>query len=111
MTTEHAISTLTIRRSRAGSTFLLLRRGTGKVAIAGGMLSVMPTGGFQPASILPTHDTPDFDMWHNMMREYSEEFLGNPEHDGDGDPSTTSTRNHSAPSTPHGTPSKSVSSA
>ena len=50
------------------------------------MLSVMPTGVFQPASILPTHDTPDFDMWHNMMREYSEEFLGNPEHDGDGDP-------------------------
>jgi hypothetical protein len=81
-----SISTLTIRRSRAGSTFLLLRRGTGKVAIAGGMLSVMPTGVFQPASILPTHDTPDFDMWHNMMREYSEEFLGNPEHDGDGDP-------------------------
>jgi hypothetical protein len=81
-----SISTLTIRRSRAGSTFLLLRRGAGKVAIAGGMLSVMPTGVFQPASILPTHDTSDFDMWHNMMREYSEEFLGNPEHDGNGDP-------------------------
>ena len=54
--------------------------------IAGGMLSVIPTGVFQPASILPTHEPPDFDMWHNMMREYSEEFLGNPEHDGDGDP-------------------------
>ena len=25
-------------------------------------------------------------MWCNMMREFSEEFLGNPEHDGDGDP-------------------------
>ncbi len=81
-----SISTLTIRRSRAGTTFLLLRRGTGQVAIAGGMLSVMPTGVFQPASILPTYDSSDFDMWHNMMREYSEEFLGNPEHDGDGDP-------------------------
>ena len=81
-----SISTLTIRHSRADSTFLMLRRGTGKVAIAGGMLSVMPTGVFQPASIMPTHDTSDFDMWHNMMREYSEEFLGNPEHDGDGDP-------------------------
>lgn len=81
-----SISTLTIRRSRAGTTFVLLRRGTGKVAIAGGLLSVMPTGVFQPASILPTHDSSDFDMWHNMMREYSEEFLGNPEHDGDGDP-------------------------
>jgi hypothetical protein len=81
-----SISTLTIRRSRAGATFVLLRRGTGKVAIAGGFLSVIPTGVFQPASILPTHDSSDFDMWHNMMREYSEEFLGNPEHDGNGDP-------------------------
>jgi hypothetical protein len=81
-----SISTLTIRRSRAGATFLLLRRGKGQVAIAGGMLSVMPTGVFQPASIMPTHDTEEFDMWQNMMREYSEEFLGNPEHDGNGDP-------------------------
>jgi hypothetical protein len=82
-----SVSTLTIRRSRAGSTFLLLRRNVGQVAIAGGMLSVMPTGVFQPASILPiTAHSPDFDLWRNMMREYSEEFLGNPEHDGSGDP-------------------------
>jgi hypothetical protein len=80
-----SISTLTIRRSKAGTTFLLLRRGIDQVAIAGGMLSVMPTGVFQPASILPTRDSPDFNLWHNMMREYSEEFLGNPEHDGSGD--------------------------
>ncbi len=56
------------------------------MAIAGGMLSVMPTGVFQPASILPAPESPDFDLWRNMMREYSEEFLGNPEHDGSGDP-------------------------
>jgi hypothetical protein len=80
-----SISTLTIRRSRAGATFLLLRRGAGQVAIAGGMLSVMPTGVFQPTSILPAPEPPDFDLWRNMMREYSEEFLGNPEHDGSGD--------------------------
>lgn len=81
-----SISTLTIRRSRARSTFMLLRRGVEKVAIAGGMLSVIPTGVFQPASIMPAHDDADLDIWHNMMREYSEEFLGNPEHDGNGDP-------------------------
>jgi len=81
-----SVSTLTIRRSRAGATFLLLRRGVGQVAIAGGMLSVMPTGVFQPASILPAPHSPDFDLWRNVMREYSEEFLGNPEHDGYGDP-------------------------
>jgi hypothetical protein len=81
-----SISTLTVRRSRAGATFLMLRRNPAKVAIAGGMLSVMPTGVFQPASVLPAPGSPDFDMWRNMMREYSEEFLGNPEHTGDGPP-------------------------
>jgi hypothetical protein len=81
-----SISTLTIRRSHAGATFVLLRRNPERVAIAGGLLSVMPTGVFQPACILSTEDCPDFDLWCNMMREYSEEFLGNPEHDGNGDP-------------------------
>ncbi|MBN1173463.1 MAG: XRE family transcriptional regulator [Micromonosporaceae bacterium] len=81
-----SISTLTVRRSRAGTTFQMLRRNPAKVAIAGGMLSVMPTGVFQPASVIPAPDSPDFDLWRNMMREYSEEFLGNPEHDGDGPP-------------------------
>lgn len=81
-----SISTLTIRRSRAGSTFLLLRRGVENVAIAGGMMSVIPTGVFQPASIIPAPQSPDFDLWRNMMREYSEEFLGCPEHDGNGPP-------------------------
>jgi hypothetical protein len=65
---------------------VLLRRNPERVAIAGGLLSVMPTGVFQPACILSTEDCPDFDLWCNMMREYSEEFLGNPEHDGNGDP-------------------------
>ena len=81
-----SISTLTVRRSRAGTTFQLLRRSPAKVAIAGGMLSVMPTGVFQPASVIPAPQSPDFNLWRNMMREYSEEFLGNPEHDGDGPP-------------------------
>lgn len=26
----------------------------------------------------------DFSLWRNIMREFSEEFLGNPEHDGSG---------------------------
>lgn len=81
-----SVSTLTIRQSKAGATFLLLRRNPAKVAIAGGMLSVFPTGVFQPASVIPAPNSPDFDLWRNMMREYSEEYLGNPEHDGDGPP-------------------------
>jgi len=81
-----SVSTLTIRRSSAGTTFLMLRRNPAKVAIAGGMLSVFPTGVFQPASVIPAPSSPDFDLWRNVMREYSEEYLGNPEHDGDGPP-------------------------
>lgn len=81
-----SVSTLTVRASKAGSTFFLLRRNPAKVAIAGGMLSVFPTGVFQPASVLPAPESPDFDLWRNVMREYSEEFLGNSEHDGGGPP-------------------------
>ncbi|WP_433369034.1 helix-turn-helix domain-containing protein [Actinoplanes sp. CA-142083] len=81
-----SVSTLTVRASKAGSTFFLMRRNPAKVAIAGGMLSVFPTGVFQPASVVPAPDSPDFDLWRNVMREFSEEYLGNPEHDGDGPP-------------------------
>jgi len=81
-----SISTLTIRHSKAGTTFFLLRRNPAKVAIAGGMLSVFPTGVFQPASVLRAPESPDFNLWRNVMREYSEEYLGNPEHDGGGQP-------------------------
>ena len=81
-----SVSTLTVRKSAAGATFYLLRRNPKKVAIAGGMLSVFPTGVFQPASVVPASESPDFDLWRNVMREYSEEYLGNPEHDGDGPP-------------------------
>jgi hypothetical protein len=42
--------------------FVLLRRNPERVAIAGGLLSVMPTGVFQPACILSTEDCPDFDL-------------------------------------------------
>jgi hypothetical protein len=47
----------------------------------------MPAGVFQPSGIAPWNMAGDFDLWRNMMREFSEEFLGNPEHDGSsGDP-------------------------
>src|SRR5260370_35371053 len=57
-----SISTLTIRRSRARSTFVLLRRSPEKVAIPGGMLSVMPPGVFQPAPTLPPPPDADLDI-------------------------------------------------
>ncbi|NUT23821.1 MAG: helix-turn-helix transcriptional regulator [Hamadaea sp.] len=78
--------TLTIRRDRYGATFVLHDRNAGNVAVAGGMLHVMPCGVFQPSSISQAALAADFSLWRNIMREYSEEFLGNPEHDGDGHP-------------------------
>jgi transcriptional regulator with XRE-family HTH domain len=77
-----SINTLTIRADRESASFLLHRRSAGSVATAGGVYHVMPAGVFQPSGITPGHHHADFDMWRNIMRELSEELLGNTEHDG-----------------------------
>jgi transcriptional regulator with XRE-family HTH domain len=81
-----SVDTLTIRYDRRGrsSSFMLHRRNAGNVAVAGGMAHIMPAGVFQPSGIAPWNVAADFDIWRNIMRELSEEFLGNPEHDGSG---------------------------
>lgn len=77
------ISTLTIRRDRSGQhRFVLHERDGGKVADGGGLCHVMPAGEFQPSSVDLADVRNDFSLWRNIMREFSEEFLGNPEHDG-----------------------------
>lgn len=79
------ISTLTIRRDRAGDhTFVLHERDGAKVADGGGLCHVTPSGEFQPSTVAARDIHNDFSLWRNIMREYSEEFLGNPEHDGNG---------------------------
>ena len=60
------------------------RRDAKAVAAAGGMYHVAPAGVFQPAALAPAHQANDFSLWRNMQREFSEEFLGNAEHDGNG---------------------------
>ena len=78
-----SINTLTIRHDRGGqASFFLHRRSAGSVATAGGVYHVIPAGVFQPSGITPFHHEADFDLWRNIMRELSEELLGNPEHDG-----------------------------
>lgn len=84
--TVPSINTLTLRADDDGVTFVLHNRAAGNVAVAGGMLHIMPAGVFQPSSILPAAQATDFDLWRNIVREYSEEFLGNAEHGGDGQP-------------------------
>ncbi len=78
-----AVTTLTIRRDHSGSaSFLLHWRDPARVATAGGMYDVIPAGEFQPSSVLAWHQSNDFDLWRNIVRELSEELLGAPEHDG-----------------------------
>jgi transcriptional regulator with XRE-family HTH domain len=80
-----AVSTLTIRAG-APPTFLLHRRDPRSVAMAGGMLQVIPSGIFQPSSVLPAAVHADFDLWRNLQREFAEELLGLDELDGGGQP-------------------------
>ncbi|MFI6827577.1 hypothetical protein ACIBG5_10790 [Kribbella sp. NPDC050241] len=79
------ISTLTIRRNTSDGTgtFFLLRRDPTQVT-NGRHYSLLPAGEFQPASISPQSIEADLDIWRNMVREYAEEMLGQPEHDGSG---------------------------
>ncbi len=79
-----AVTTLTLRRRRADGTaaFLLHWRDPGSVATAGGMYDVVPAGEFQPSSVAPWDLANDLDLWRNVVREFSEELLGTPEHDG-----------------------------
>ena len=79
-----AITTLTIRLRRypAEPSFLLHWRDPAKVATAGGIYDVIPAGEFQPSSVGLWDRRNDFDLWRNVVREYSEELLGEPEHDG-----------------------------
>jgi len=78
-----SINTLTIRRDPIeGHCMYLHRRDSKAVAAAGGMYHVLPAGVFQPAALAPVHQSNDFSLWRNVQREFSEEFLGNAEHDG-----------------------------
>ncbi|MGH3695675.1 MAG: helix-turn-helix domain-containing protein [Pseudonocardiaceae bacterium] len=77
------IATLTIRRDPIeGHCMYLHHRDAKALASGGGMYGVMPAGAFQPAALAPAHQNNDFSLWRNIQREYSEEFLGNSEHDG-----------------------------
>jgi transcriptional regulator with XRE-family HTH domain len=77
-----AVTTLTLRRAKAGASFLLHWRDPRKVATAAGIFDVIPTGEFQPSSIAQHDQANDFDIWKNIVRELSEELLGTPEFDG-----------------------------
>jgi hypothetical protein len=73
------INTLTIPwdRNTDTGTFFLLQRNPAQVT-NGRHYSLLPAGEFQPASISTDSAATDLDLWRNMVREYSEEMLGQP---------------------------------
>lgn len=79
-----AVTTLLLRRRRTHgtATFLLHWRDPSKVATAAGVYDVIPAGEFQPSSVAVWDQENDFDIWRSIVREFSEELLGEPEHDG-----------------------------
>lgn len=78
------VVTLTLRQdaTTGAASMLLLRRSETNVAVGGGQYGLVPAGEFQPASIDPSSVAADLNLWRNIAREYSEEVLGEPEHDG-----------------------------
>ena len=76
--------TIRLRRYPAEPSFLLHWRDPEKVATAAGVYDVIPAGEFQPSSVALWDRRSDFDLWRNIVREYSEELLAAPEHDGTG---------------------------
>lgn len=77
-----AVTTLTLRRERARAGFLLHWRDPRKVATATRVFDVVPAGEFQPSSVAGPDLAGELDLWKNIVREFSEELLGRPEHDG-----------------------------
>ena len=61
---------------------MLRWRDSARVATAAGIYDVIPAGEFQPSSVALWDRRADLDLWRNIVREYAEEVLGEPEHDG-----------------------------
>jgi hypothetical protein len=79
-----ALCVLTLRHDPGSgeTSFVMHRRDPEQVASGGGLVQVAPVGVFQPTSspVTAGSEDPDFDLWRCMVREFSEELLGAPEH-------------------------------
>jgi hypothetical protein len=72
------IDTLTLRVEKTRTTFFLHSRDATEVASMN-TTHVVPAGEFQPHSIDAAVWFSDLNIWHTIMREYAEEFLGAPD--------------------------------
>lgn len=83
--TSLGVLTLTVRRgSDGGSGFYMHRRDGKHVVVGSEELHVVPAGEFAPADLSLDARERDFDIWHTIMREFAEEFLGVEEAKGQG---------------------------
>ena len=72
------VDTLTLRVEQSRTTFFLHSRDPRQVASMN-TTHVVPAGEFQPHSKDVTVWRSDLNVWHTIMREYAEEFLGAPD--------------------------------
>jgi hypothetical protein len=77
--TSVGVVTLTVRRSNEGCGFYLHQRSDKNVTVGSGQVHVVPAGEFTPADLTQEATKRDLVLWHNVMREYAEEFLSVPE--------------------------------
>jgi hypothetical protein len=78
------IGTLTVRVDGNRSTFFLHHRDPQRVAGSADLVGVVPAGEFTPSDISAEAMENDLDLWHTVMREYAEEFLGAEDAQGQG---------------------------
>ncbi|WP_405812676.1 hypothetical protein OG241_00265 [Streptomyces sp. NBC_01390] len=77
------INVVTVRVKGDKAFFFMQRRSDTGVGAAMNSTHVTPAGEFQPhTDALPVR-TSDLNLWHTVMREYAEEFLGHPDASGD----------------------------
>ncbi|WP_405477754.1 hypothetical protein [Streptomyces canus] len=76
------INVVTVRVKDSKSFFFMQRRSNKGVGTAFNSTHVAPAGEFQPhTDALPIRRS-DLNIWHTIMREYAEEFLGHPDSSG-----------------------------
>ena len=73
------INTLLVLADPKDPVFFLHNRSRTKVAEAGGLKHVVPAGTFQPIHNEDTNHNQDFSIYANVVREFAEELLGDPD--------------------------------
>lgn len=76
------ICTLTMIFDGSVLRIVMHKRGKKETAYAMGTYHVIPAGEFQPSCRALNAFGDDFNLWKSIMREYAEELLNMPEHDG-----------------------------